>query len=46
MVILALGETAVYGEPDTSGKDSDLMEAVIVNLGEGQKYVDNPILPI
>ena len=41
---ITLGETAVYGEPDTSGKDSDLMEAVIVNLGEGQKYVDNPIL--
>lgn len=41
---ISLGETAVFGKVDTSGRDSDLMQAVIVNLGEPDKPVDNQLL--
>ena len=39
-----MGETAVYGTPDTSGKNSDLMQAVIVHLGDANVPVGNQIL--
>ena len=41
---ISLGETAVYGTPDTSGKNSDLMQAVIVHLGDANVPVGNQIL--
>lgn len=41
---ISLGETAVFGEMDISGKNSDLMEILIINLGDAREPVDNQIL--
>ena len=41
---ISLKETPVFGQPDTSGKDSDLMQILIINLGDAEGSVENQIL--
>lgn len=42
--VITLNEIPVFGQIDTSGKDSDLMQILIVNLGDVEESVENQIL--
>ena len=41
---IALRESALYGNPECRKEDTDLIQAVIVNLGNPDEEVDNQIL--
>lgn len=41
---IALEESSLYGDIDSHKQDSDLIQAIIVNLGEPDSKVDNQIL--
>lgn len=41
---ISLTENPLYGEPDTCRQDVDLLQAVIVNLGDPESDMDNQIL--
>ena len=41
---ISLSETPLYGEPERGGRDVDLLQAVMVNLGDADSLVDSQIL--